>query len=166
MKHLALILALLPAAALAEGTAVPVGSAVLFGEAPQVRLPPGAAPGNPALLVLLDPASDLVEIVTVPLGAPVDTGDEGLQGFAPGPVPATETFAGFAFTLPFPAIRIQGGTAQADVTGDGVPDLLRLCLTMEALRFEIEDGAAPGSLVWQDYVPLGYDVEPTCGQAP
>jgi hypothetical protein len=149
--------------ALAEGVVQPVGTALLFGEMAQIRLPAGSDPAAPLLLVLIEPGSDRVEVLSVRPGPAIDSGDDTLATFAPGTLPPTELFAGFAFPEPAPALLVQGGTVAADVTGDGVPDRLRMCLTMEALRFEVEDGTAAGVVIWQDYVPLGYDVEPTCG---
>lgn len=163
---LALPAAALPAAALAEPPAL--GTAVLLGEAARINLPAGAGArtGDAVLLILPDPAGDRVALAMAALGPALEGGGdlpEGWQGFALAAPAPQLAGAGFALAGPLPLLDIGGGSVRLDLTGDGEPETLAACLTTEgvALTAVQGDGAA-AETIWQDYVDLGYDVEPTC----
>ena len=162
---IAVLLAIFAVPVAADQTAatVPVGAAVLVGEAPRILLPDSASavPGDAATLILVNPATGDLQIRRATLGAGPDTGGEVPEGrVAFGLRDAAGVGVGFALIGPLPRIDITGGVLRVDVTGDDVPETLTSCLTTEAVQLR-----APGDEgieVWSEYVPLGYDVEPTC----
>ena len=82
--------------------------------------------------------------------------DRTAFGVAAPDVPAI----GFAVIGPLPEIDLSGGKVRIDLTGDGVPKTLTTCLTIEAVQLRATDDT--DTEVWQEYLPLGYDVESTC----
>lgn len=153
----------LSAAAMAQGVQVPLGAAELVGDTPRILMPVGttAQAGDTATLIFADPVSGDVRIRQTTLGAELPRRDDIADDHTAFGVPASDTPAiGFAVIGPMPQIDVTGGTLRLDVTGDGVPETLTTCLTMEAVQLRATDDT--GAEVWSEYLPLGYDVERTC----
>lgn len=159
-------LLVVPAIALADPPAL--GTAILLGEAARIKLPAeaGARTGDGVVLILPDPAGDRVALALATLGPALEGGEdlpEGWQGFTlalPAPKLAG---AGFALAGPLPVLDIGAGNVRLDLTGDGTAETLGACLTTEGVALTAVAGeGAEAETIWQDYVYLGYDVEPTC----
>lgn len=140
-----------------------LGTVLLFGGAPRVEFQtPGAARAGAVLTLILPDLStpgDL-RITTTTVGPALEgAADEGRAAFALPAMPDAPAI-GFAVMGPSPDVSVTGGVLRLDVTGDGVAETLSACLTMEAVQLRAVNDA--GEEVWQDYVPLGYDVEATC----
>lgn len=142
-----------------------LGTALMFGETPRVEFltdRPSRAGGVVTLILPdLSTPGDL-RIVTATVGTALpDTAlsGDGRAGFALPAIPDAPA-VGFALMGPLADLAVTGGALRVDVTGDGVAETLSACLTMEAVQLRAVNDT--GEEVWQDYVPLGYDVEPTC----
>lgn len=144
---------------------LPVGTVTTLAGEAQALLAPGARTGDRVMLVLVDPAADRVVLVPAALGAargeaaPAGPDAQARGAFALSrPLPA-DTYVGFVLTGDPGVLEVQGRTVLADLDGDGTAERLTACLTSEAISLRIEGEAGP---LWEDYMPLGYDVEPTC----
>jgi hypothetical protein len=145
--------------------AVRLGTALLLGPTPQVVFSSQGPvrSGDPITLLLPDPAvPGALRLRPTVAGTAVDDSalaDRGRVAFAVPELPDGPAI-GFALPGSSPAIDAGDGAIRVDVTGDGQPETLSACLTTEAMQLRAVD--QDGDEVWQDYVPLGYDVEPTC----
>ena len=166
MRTALALFAALPAAAMADAPAL--GTAVLLGEAARVTLPATAAAraGDAIVLILPDPAGDRVALAFAALGPALEGAEdlpEGAQAFALAAPAPQLAGAGFVLAGPLPLLDIGGGTVRLDLTGDGQAETLDACLTTEGVALTAVQGeGASAETIWQDYVYLGYDVEPTC----
>lgn len=151
-----------PSLAAQDAGALPhLGTATLSAGQGQVTLAAGAQAGAAVTVLLPDPAGGGVTVVSGHLGAALAPAGDDRPAFALADPGTNLSGVGFAITGPLPALQIAGSTIRADLDGDGTPEVMALCLTQEgvALRVTPEGADAP---LWEDYVALGYDVEPTC----
>ena len=69
----------------------------------------------------------------------------------------------FAFLAPEGALRVASDVVSGDLDGDGIREFLRICTSMEGFHYSVWSGAPlTGRRRWTSYVPLHYDVEPSC----
>ncbi|MGQ0566279.1 MAG: hypothetical protein ACT4OK_14585 [Gemmobacter sp.] len=153
----------LPTFAVADDLSVRLGAAQLVGDAPRVLMPVGTTvqAGDVATMIFADPVTGDVRISQTTLGDALPRSDDLAEDRTAFAVPATDAPAiGFAVIGAMPGIEVTDGKLRLDVTGDGVAETLTTCLTTEAVQLRATDDA--GTDVWSEYLPLGYDVEPTC----
>lgn len=153
---------------LAGDLPVTFGLADFLGVSPVITLPQDGTgvPGAPITLIMLDPTSPRVTLSYHRLGPRLpDTADHpgGTARFAVDGITEAENPVGFAVLGDPGVISIDEGRVEADLTGDGIPEVLSACLASEGVVLTVSQrGPDDDRVVWQGYVPLTYDVDPNC----
>lgn len=149
------------------GIAVTRSAGVTCVAIPAPRLIPGTR------IVLADPRDSAALVIATVLPSErsqcpsedVALGDS-LQSVAvsSGVQPALGSFW-FALRIPTEALVVVDDVISGDLDHDGIPESLRVCTSMEGLHFTIWSGEPlTGRRRWTEYVPLYYDVEPSCDE--
>jgi len=82
------------------------------------------------------------------------------------PAPAYGRGPAIALVGPSARFLTRGSQLEADLDGDGTPEVFRSCTSHEGLHLTAWRGTPlTGPRVWHHYFALGYDVEPSCVEA-
>jgi hypothetical protein len=171
----ALLFGVVPTSSRAQGSPASLADRVTiaFGDSAGgcVSVEDSVAQSHPPITILWPPANQaggaVGRVLRARVGArrehcpPIDEPGYGIDG------------AQIDSRAPYLVIIGKTGPARAykdrieiDVTGDGKPESVRVCTSMEGVHYTIWAGRPFRSvLLAHQYAPLGYDVEPSCTSA-